>query len=123
MKYLIFVFTLLSTVASAQVQSLHGNYVDWGGDIRYTSMDVHISHSKIVVVDKNVLYIQPIASVDTLSISEFYTKVKYVTDYGNQFIVEHNPIGIETVDFILADSTTIKIREVFYDYNQGTSGY
>lgn len=122
MKYLIFVFTLLSTVASAQVQSLHGNYVDWGGDIQYVSMDVHISHSKIVVVDKNVMYIQSIASVDTLSESEFYTKVKYVTDYGNQFIVEYNPIGIETVDFILA-GTIIKIREIFYEHLQSTSGY
>lgn len=122
MKYLLFVFTLLSTVASAQVQSLHGNYVDWGGDIQYKSMDVHITQSKIVVVDKNVLYIQPIASVDTLDMSEFYTKVRYVTDYGNQFIVEHNPIGIETVDFIL-DSTTIKIREIFYEHLQSTSGY
>jgi len=122
MKYLLFVFTLLSTVASAQVQSLHGNYVDWGGDIQYKSMDVHITQSKIVVVDKNVLYIQPIASVDTLDMSEFYTKVRYVTDYGNQFIVEHNPIGIETVDFIL-DSTTIKIREIFYEHSQSNSSY
>jgi hypothetical protein len=122
MKYLLFVFTLLSTVASAQVQSLHGNYVDWGGDIQYKSMDVHITQSKIVVVDKNVLYIQPIASVDTLDMSEFYTKVRYVTDYGNQFIVEYNPIGIETVDFIL-DSTTIKIREIFYEHSQSNSSY
>lgn len=122
MKYLMFVFTLLSTVASAQVQSLHGNYVDWGGDVKYTSMDVHITPSKIVLVDKNVLYIQPIASVDTLDMSEFYTKVRYVTDYGNQFIVEHNPIGIETVDFILA-STTIKIREIFYEHSQSNSSY
>ena len=103
------------TLSYSQVQTLHGNYVDWDGEVSYTSMDVHITTARIAVVDGNTLYIQNIESKDTLDMSEFYTKVEYTTEYGNSFIVEHNPIGIETVDFHLINGTCIKIREIFYN--------